>query len=316
MTVSRVMNNPAQVAPETADRVRAAIDRLGYVPNLLAGGLSSRRSRIVAAIVPTIASPMFATSVQAFTDVLDQAGYHTVLGLSGYGKGSEDALLGAILGRRPDGLLLTGATRSAATRRRLATAGVPVVEIWDLADEPTDMIVGFDHRAVGAAVAAFFLARGYRRFAVIAADDPRASARREGYAAALPPGALVFDSRLPAPAAIQGGRDALAKLPLAAEPTALFCSSDLPAAGAVIEAGLRGIAIPGQLAVCGFGDFEIAQALHPAITTVSVDGAEIGRAAAHALLQRLAGRSPPRTIAVPFRIIERATTEQSRTNHP
>ncbi len=237
MTVSRVMNNPAQVAPETADRVRAAIDRLGYVPNLLAGGLSSRRSRIVAAIVPTIASPMFATSVQAFTDVLDQAGYHTVLGLSGYGKGSEDALLGAILGRRPDGLLLTGATRSAATRRRLATAGVPVVEIWDLADEPTDMIVGFDHRAVGAAVAAFFLARGYRRFAVIAADDPRASARREGYAAALPPGALVFDSRLPAPAAIQGGRDALAKLPLAAEPTALFCSSDLPAAGAVIEAG-------------------------------------------------------------------------------
>jgi LacI family gluconate utilization system Gnt-I transcriptional repressor len=316
MTVSRVMNSPEQVAPETADRVRAAIERLGYVPNLLAGGLSSRRSRIVAAIVPTIASPMFATSVQAFTDVLDHAGYHTVLGLSGYGDDSEDALLGAILGRRPDGLLLTGATRSPAARRRLATAGVPVVEIWDLTDDPTDMIVGFDHRAVGAAVAAFFLARGYHRFAAVAADDPRAAARRDGFAAALPPGALVFDRRLPAPASIQGGRDALAGLPLAAEPTALFCSSDSPAAGIVIEAGLRGIAIPGRLAVCGFGDFEIARTLHPAITTVSVDGAEIGRTAAHAPLQRLAGRSPPRSIAIPFRIIERASTGQGRTIHP
>ena len=311
MTVSRVMNTPDQVAPETAQRVRAAIDRLGYVPNLLAGGLSSRRSRIVAAIVPTIASPMFSASVQAFTDALDAAGYHVVLGLSGYG-GGEEALVAAILGRRPDGLLLTGTLRTPATRRRLATAGVPVVEIWDLADDPADMIVGFDHRAVGAAVAAFFLARGYRRFAAVSADDPRATARRDGFAAALPPGALVFDRQVTAPASIQGGRDALASLKLAAEPTALFCSSDLPALGAVIEASARGIAVPGRLAVCGFGDFEMARSMHPAVTSVSVDGAEIGRVAASALLERLAGRTVPRVTAVPFRIIERASTGGDR----
>ena len=315
MTVSRVMNTPGQVAPETAERVRAAIERLGYVPNLLAGGLSSRRSRIVAAIVPTIASPMFAASVGAFTDALDAAGYHVVLGLSGYG-GGEDALVAAILGRRPDGLLLTGAVRSPATKRRLAASGVPVVEIWDTADAPTDMIVGFDHYAVGAAVAAFFLARGYRRFAAIAADDPRAAARRDGFAAGLPPGALVFDGRVPAPASIQGGRDAMAALPLAAEPTALFCSSDLPAAGAVIEAAVRGVAVPDRLAVCGFGDFELARALHPAVTTVSVDGAEIGRLAAAALLGRLAGEAAPRRVTVPFRIIERESTRPESAIHP
>ena len=307
MTVSRVMNTPEQVAPETALRVRAAIDRLGYVPNLLAGGLSSRRSRIVAAIVPTIASPMFSASVQAFTDALDAAGYHVVLGLSGYG-GGEEALVAAILGRRPDGLLLTGALRTPATRRRLATAGVPVVEIWDLTDDPADMIVGFDHRAVGAAVAEFFLARGYRRFAAISADDPRATARRDGFAAALPQGTLVFDRQVGAPASIQGGRDALSGLSLATEPTALFCSSDLPALGAVIEAAARGIAVPGRLAVCGFGDFELARSMHPAITSVSVDGAEIGRVAASALLERLAGRTAPRVTAVPFQIIERVST--------
>jgi LacI family transcriptional regulator, gluconate utilization system Gnt-I transcriptional repressor len=308
MTVSRVINTPEQVAPETAERVRAAIEHLGYVPNLLAGGLSSRRSRIVAAIVPTIASPMFSASVQAFTDTLDAAGYHVVLGLSGYSEPGEEALVAAILGRRPDGLLLTGVTRSPATRRRLAMAGVPVVEIWDLADQPTDMVVGFDHRAVGAAVASFFLGRGYRRFASIGADDIRAVARRDGFSSGLPPGSMVFDRTMPAPASIQGGRDAVADLPLAAEPIALFCTSDSPAAGAVIEAAVRGIAVPKQLAVCGFGDFELARALHPAITTVSVDGAEIGRVAAQSLLCRLAGQATPQTVAVPFRIVERGST--------
>ena len=117
MTVSRVLNTPEQVAPETAERVREAIERLGYVPNLLAGGLSSRKSRIIAAIVPTVASPIFAACLSAFTDALDSAGYHVVLGLSGYDpdNAGEEALVSAILGRRPDGLLLTGTEHSDMT---------------------------------------------------------------------------------------------------------------------------------------------------------------------------------------------------------
>ena len=310
MTVSRVLNTPEQVAPETAERVRQAIERLGYVPNLLAGGLSSRKSRIVAAIIPTVASPIFAASLGAFTDELDAAGYHVVLGLSGYGPGNggEEALVAAILGRRPDGLLLTGTEHSPATRRRLALAGVPIVEIWDLAGEPADMIVGFDHHAVGAAVAALYLGQGYRRFAAVGADDTRAIARRRGFTEALPPELLLMDEVLPAPASMQGGRNAVAKLPLCSEPIAMFCSSDLSAAGAVIEAAQRGIAVPEQLAVCGFGDLEVGRAMHPAISTVSVDGAEIGRTAAHCLLARLQGREAPRTIAVPFSVVERGST--------
>ena len=309
MTVSRVLNTPEQVAPDTARRVRAAIERLGYVPNLLAGGLSSRRSRIIAAIVPTVASPIFAASLGAFTDELDAAGYHVVLGLSGYGPdNAEEALVGAILGRRPDGLLLTGTEHSAITRRRLALAAVPMVEIWDLVDDPADMVVGFDHRAVGAAVAALFLAQGYRRFAAVCADDSRAVARRRGFIEALPPGSLLLDETLPAPASMQGGRSAVGKLPPLAEPVGLFCSSDLSAAGVVIEAGARGIAVPGQLAVCGFGDLEVGRAMHPAVSTVSVDGGEIGRAAARCLLARLAGREAPRSVAVPFRVVERGST--------
>ncbi len=311
MTVSRVLNTPKAVAPATAERVRDAIARLGYVPNLVAGGLSSNRSRIVAAIVPTIASPMFAASVQAFTDALGPAGYHVVLGLSGYGAGSEDALIAAMLGRRPDGLLLTGLAHTPATRRRLAVAGIPLVEIWDMADQATDMVVGFDHHAVGAAIAGFFLARGHRRFAAVGADDPRAVERRRGFTEAVHAGggALLFELSQPAPASIQSGREAVRAMQRQlGTPAALFCSSDLAAAGAVIEAGVQGIAVPGRLAICGFGDFEISQAIVPAITTVNVDGALIGRLAAEALLARFAKTAAPRCIRVPFRIVERGST--------
>ncbi len=308
MTVSRVLNNPAQVAPDTAERVRQAIERLGYVPNLLAGGLSSRRSRIIAAIVPTIESPIFAASLRTFNATMDAAGYHVVLALSGYDPHNEEALLAALLGRRPDGLLLTGHDHTAGTRRHLQGIGVPVVEIWDMTAEPADMVVGFDHYATGAAVAAFFRERGYRRFGVIAADDPRALQRRAGFVAGLPDGGLCLDRCLPAPATMAGGRAMVAELSLPAEPMALYCSSDLSAAGAVIEAGVRGIAVPGQLAVCGFGDLEIGRALHPSISTISVDGAEIGRVAARNLLLRLSGQPAPRVVSVPFQVLPRAST--------
>ena len=309
MTVSRVLNTPERVARDTAARVRAAIETLGYVPNLLAGGLSSRRSRIVAAIVPTIDSPIFAASLGAFTGALGAAGYHVVLGLSGYGaEESEEALVAAILGRQPDGLLLTGTAHSATTRRHLALAGVPLVEIWDLIDEPADMVVGFDHAAVGQAVAAMFLHQGYTRFAAVGADDPRAVARRRGFTDAVPPGSIVLNEVLPAPASIQGGRNAAARLPYGGEPIALFCSSDAAAAGVVIEAALRGIAVPSQLAVCGFGDLEVGRAMEPAITTVSVDGSEIGRVAASCLLARLGGLEAPRRVTMPFRMVERGST--------
>ena len=103
---------------------------MGYVPNLTAGALSSRRSRMIVAIVPTIASPMYAGALQAFTDVMSQAGYHVVLGLGSFDGRDEERLVTALLGRQPEGMLLVGAVQSQAAKRRLAEAAVPVVAIW------------------------------------------------------------------------------------------------------------------------------------------------------------------------------------------
>jgi len=103
ITVSRALNSPASLSADTMKRVRRAIERTGYVPNLLAGGLRSARSRLVAAVVPTVAGPVFLDTIQALTDALDEHGYQLMLGQSGYRASREDALLDAIIGRRPVG---------------------------------------------------------------------------------------------------------------------------------------------------------------------------------------------------------------------
>jgi LacI family transcriptional regulator, gluconate utilization system Gnt-I transcriptional repressor len=313
MTVSRVINTPDRVSPETTARVREAIDRLGYVPNLIAGGLSSRKSRIVAAVVPTIAHPMFAGVVQAFTDQMRLAGYQVMLSISGYHETDDDTLFRALLGRRPDALLITGSAYSPAALQMLIEAHIPVVEIWDISSRPIDMVIGFDHVRVGAEVAGFFRARGHDRFATLTASDSRASARSRGFTEAVAKlGGVVVSSRVTgAPGTIAAGREGLrALLPMLDQRCALFCSSDLMAFGAITEARVQGVAVPERLAICGFGDLELSALNEPSITTVNVEGVQTGRSAALLLLRRLAGEAKrdDDQVQVPFRIIGRAST--------
>ena len=313
MTVSRVINTPDRVSPATAAKVRIAIDRLGYVPNLIAGGLSSRKSRMVAAVVPTIAHPMFAGVIQTFTDAMRLAGYEVMLSLSGYGESDKEAILRALLGRRPDALLIAGAAHTPGAVQMITEAHIPVVEIWDVSSRPIDMQVGFDHEDVGQEVARFFLSKGHTHFATISAGDPRALQRTRSFAQAArrAGGTVIAEMEVKAPSTIVAGRQALAKmLPSLARRTVLFCSSDLLAFGAITEARLHGVAIPDQLSVCGFGNFELSAASEPAFTTVSVEGAEAGQIAAGFVLQRLTGHGPRQEghWHVPFRILERATT--------
>ena len=313
MTVSRVINTPDRVSPATSAKVQAAIDALGYVPNLIAGGLSSRRSRMVAAVVPTIAHPMFAGVIQTFSDALRLAGYEVMLSLSGYGENDKEALLRALLGRRPDALLIAGAAHTPGAIQMITEARIPVVEIWDVSSRPIDMLVGFDHEDVGREVAQFFLNKGHTRFATISASDPRAVQRTQTFAtcARRAGGMVVGEAIVKAPSTIMAGRTALANmLPDLTERTAMFCSSDLLAFGAITEARKRGLAVPERLSVCGFGNFELSAASEPPATTVSVEGAEAGQIAAGFVLQRLTGNGPrpEGQWHVPFHILERATT--------
>lgn len=312
ITVSRVLNRPELVTQNTIDVVREAIARTGYVPNLLAGGLASKRSRLVAAIVPTIASSMFAETVEALTDKLGESGYQVLLGLSGYPAVREDGLLDAILGRRPDGILLTGIMHSPATRQRLLAARIPVVEIWDYTPTPIDTLVGFSHEKAGDAVARHLLGKGRRRLAVVGADDDRAILRRKGFCSALA-GQGITDVpavTVPAPGTLRTGREGMARLlDGGARPDAVFCSSDIVAQGVLAEAQSRGLSVPGDLAVMGFGDLDFAAYTFPALSTVRIDRRAMGRIAAETMLARMDDRGDiDRVIDIGFEVIERAST--------
>lgn len=313
MTVSRVINTPDRVSPETTAKVRAAIEKLGYVPNLIAGGLSSRRSRMVVAIVPTIAHPMFAGLVQSFTDTMRDARYQVMLSLSGYDNDGDEALVRALLGRRPDAMLITGAAYTPAAWQLLMEANIPIVEVWERTTRPIDMLVGFDHAELGDSVAEYFLLKGHDRFAAFTAADSRALARTRGFTERVRQagGTVVVSTITPAPSTIIAGRNALREmLPSLTARTAVFCSSDQLAFGAITEARVQGVPIPERLAVCGFGNFELSAASEPPFTTVHVEGVTMGRSAAEMLLARLSGdqmRDRDR-VNVPYAIVERATT--------
>ena len=312
MTVSRVLNRPDSVPAGTVEKVRAAVAQTGYVPNRAAGALRSSRSRLVAAVVPTLSGPMFLETLEALTAGLAERGYQLMVGQSGYSEAREDELLADIIGRRPDGIVLTGVLHTAQGRQRLLASGIPIVETWDLIPDPIDVLVGFSHEAVGRAVAGFFADRGRRWLAVIGGDDPRARRRAEAFAAEAQARGLAAPvlQYVPAPTRLGHGRTALRELlRLQPQADAVFCSSDLLALGVLTEARVSGIDVPAQLAVVGFGDLNFAADLEPALTSVRVDPRQIGDLAAQCIVARATGEAlDSRVIDVGFSIVERASS--------
>jgi LacI family gluconate utilization system Gnt-I transcriptional repressor len=314
ITASRALNTPNAVSPAVLERVQQAVARIGYVPNLLAGGLASKKSRLVAAVVPTLTGSVFLEMVQSLTESLSASGYQLMLGQTGYDYAREDALLEAIIGRRPDGVVLTGILRSAQGRKRLLASGIPVVETWDLTPTPIDMLVGFSHEDLGASVATYLHARGRRRVATISADDERAVRRNRAFSEAafrlgmLKPGATEVPSCImAAPTTAGSGRRGLREL-LAREPEldAVFCSSDTTALGVLTEARALGIDVPQRLAVVGLGDQAFSRDLLPALTSVRIDGTQIGIDAARLIIARSEKQdTETRVLDVGFSIVQR-----------
>ncbi|WP_435520864.1 LacI family DNA-binding transcriptional regulator [Caenimonas aquaedulcis] len=308
ITASRALSNPGVVSDATIERVRNAVAKTGYIPNLLAGGLKSKRSMTVAGLVPVISVPQFLPTIRSLTETLDAQGYQLILGQSGYDHSREEKLLNTMISRRPDGIVITGLVHSRAARQQLQRLGIPIVEMWDLSDRPVDMMVGFSHLKVGSAIAGYFLAKGWQRLGIATGDDHRAMMRHDGFCAAV--GHPVATAIVPAPSSLEMGRKAMADL-LAQDPKlqAVYCSSDGFAQGVVIEAQSRGLRVPQDVAVCGFGDADFAAHLRPSLTTVQVDGAEIGRRAAQLIVDRCAGRAIEHPVVdLGFRIVEREST--------
>jgi LacI family gluconate utilization system Gnt-I transcriptional repressor len=315
ITVSRALFRPEKVAEETRRRVLRTVQKLGYLPNMVAGSLSSNRTRVVAAIVPHISNPVYGRTIHAMAEVLRKHNLHLLLGNSGFSAAEEERLLAPFLALRPQGVLLHGRRHTTASRQYLRQAGIPIVETGDLDRPALDMLVSYSNKMAAQAMTAHLLERGYRRIGFVSTpirENDRHLRRRQGYEAALLAHSLTPKSRriLEVSFGFQSGAAALDALLARDEKIdAVFFASDVLAVGALLECLRRGWRVPHRIAIAGFDDQEIAAEAVPPLTTVRIPREEIGRLAGEMLVARSEGRPvEPRIVDVGFEIIPRAST--------
>jgi len=208
---------------------------------------------------------------------------------------------------------MVGSPLTEAARAMLEVAGARgtlVVETWDLPERPIGAVVGFDNAEVGRAVAERFAAAGRRRLAFVGGGDERAAARWRGFAEAAGRLGRAAPLRvaLAAPAAVG---DAVAAFAAAegpgslAEADAIFAANDVHAFGLLAALRGRGRRVPEDVAVVGLGDLEMARYAVPALSTVFIDGAEMGRRAAGLILEGDGGSGEGRSVDLGFALIGR-----------
>jgi LacI family gluconate utilization system Gnt-I transcriptional repressor len=314
-TVSRALSRPELVAPETREAVQRVVERLNYIPNGAARNLASRSSRTVAIIIPILSTSVYAEEVSQAMRVLEAQGRSLLIGDSEYSLEREEQLIQSFLERRPEAIILTGTEHSPRARQLLKQSGIVTVETWSVDSQPIDLAVGFSNVAAGLTVGRHLVARGYRAIAFVggaAHQDFRGHARYLGLAKALkeaghpkPP-----DIRLPMPLHYGDGVAGLERL-LSAHPKtdAVFFSADSLALNAPLEFRRRGVEIPKRLAICGFGDYNLADTVQPRLTTVRVPTARMGELAAQLVLDRIEARNvPERVVDIGFRLVIRDST--------
>ncbi len=311
-TVSRALSDPSRVSPATMARIQDAIRITGFVPNAAAGALASRRSMLIGALVPSITNVMYTTMFRAFSERMQEKGYQFLLTETGLDPVGEESKIALHMSRQPDAIMLTGIHHTPTVRRTLLAAELPVVELWDITDTPIDICVGFSHPKTGRAVADFVADQGYRQTAMIHAGDARALRRMAGFAERIAElgGPPPFEINLHQPASFPLGREGLSRLlaETGFDGGLIQCSSDLLAHGVIVEAQARGLNVPQDIAVTGFGDQDFAAAVEPGITTIRIDYDGLGQCAADTLLMRLRGETPERLVHdVGFEIVRRGS---------
>ncbi len=296
MTVSRAFKEDSSVKRETRDHIRQTAEALGYVFDGTASNLRMKRSDFVAVIIPSVNSANFADTVRGLSDVVEARGRQILLGNSDYDVSREEKLIDQLLRRRPEAIVLTGGRHTSRARKLLVSAGIPVIETWDLPEEPIGHVVGFSNAATMEAMVAHLVTSGRRRIAFIGGDassDTRGADRRRGFVRAMQAHGLAADHLVgigTPPASMTKGAEAmkqvLRNLP---DVDAVVGVSDLAAFGALTECMRQGILVPDQIAIAGFGAYEIASVSVPALTTIDVRPREIGHRTGRMVLSILDG---------------------------
>jgi len=314
-TVSRVVNESPDVSEATRTRIEGVIADLGYVPNAMAQSLRGAADRAVAVIVDSLNDPFFAEAAQAVEDAMSSRGYLVMVASSHRDLETETRIVEQMRRRRVAGLIFSPAGAEAPWA---SGAAMPIVAIDRTVPQVVSETIRVDDRSGAHDATRHLIVRGHRRIAYIGdpPDIEPARNRIAGYRAALTNASIAFDTRLlRSTLSPRDAADAVRDLiRLDDPPTAIFSASRLTTLGVI--AALHS-ADRTDVAMVGFGDFAMAEALRPAITVVTHDARQLGRRAAASLLGSFSGEAVTDPAILPLRIIERGSGELTPSSrHP
>jgi LacI family gluconate utilization system Gnt-I transcriptional repressor len=298
MTVSRALRDPSSVSQAVLEKIHSVVEKLEYVPNRIAGSLSSKKTTVVALVLPSLRNAMHAETIMGISEVLRREGFQLMISDSSNSPEIEEELIRTFVAQQVCGVILHNTVHSARTVNLLRSAAIPCVETGNLVADPIDMVVSYSNHAAGKAMAEHFIARGYTRAAVISLpirNRERIKACRTGFVSAmrragfaLPPAWVVQCDP-----GLQGA--ALAVRGLLAEgdrPRALFLIGDVLAPGALFECQRLGVDVPRDIAIAASDNTEWLENTVPSLTTIQYPRYRIGVRAAERILAASRGHDP------------------------
>lgn len=308
-TVSRVLRGKGAVSPEARERVLAATEKLGYVPNRIAGTLASTGSRLVGFVIPSVNNIVFADVLTGAEGVLSSLDRQAVFAITEYDAQKEEQLVESMLAWRPSGLVVAGLEHTDRARAMIRGSGVRVAEILDTDGEGMDFVVGYSNREAGRVSARHLVERGRRRIGYVGHDlgrDLRSGKRLAGFRDGLAEaGMSLVDAEVrTSPSSAEAGRLGLAEL-LARNPDldAVYFSNDDMALGGYFHCLAAGIDVPGRLALMGYNGLEVSSQTPRPITTIRTPRRRIGEEAA----RLVASAEPAGVHDLGFELIEGGT---------
>jgi LacI family repressor for deo operon, udp, cdd, tsx, nupC, and nupG len=309
-TVSRTLQMPQVVAPLTRSRVQAAIDRLGYTPNAQARMLRTARTHVIVALVPDIANPFFAEVIRGIEQVAHENRYSVLLGDTQNSRTREKAYADLLATKQADGLI----TLLPHIPKVSVCGTLPIVNACEYVKDKSITSVYVDNSAAAKEAVDYRITLGHREIAFITGpmDSPISIDRDRGYQQALQCAGIKRDRKLTSIGdfSVESGIRAIESL-LAQNQrfTAVFCSNDEMAIGAMQALKSKGLKVPEQVSIIGFDDIRFARHMDPPLTTVAQPKDELGREAMNLLIEILRGDNvPARKRILPTQLVIRGST--------
>ena len=316
ITVSRALRNPEIVSPELRQRIDSAVAKLGYVPNVAASRLASSRSHIVGVIVPTLYNVIFAEYLQALHEVFLLSGFQVVVVNSRYSESEEEKAIRTLLGQHVEAIIVVGVDHTPMARRLLTQSRIPVIETFELTDNPIDINIGLSQSKAGQGATKFLIDLGHRKIGFVVGQlDVRAASRLNGYKKAMQEADLSWDGLIATilnHSTINLGSAIMNMLVEERKvPDAIFCIDDNLALGALMQCRKLGLRVPDDISILGFHDLEFAAYASPSLSSVATHRRKLGELAAKIAISAMTKQlsAADRRIDLGYEIIVRQSTQ-------